>query len=393
MISLKALRRWDGDAAQATKGSPMSSNVGRSLSFYRQTSRASRVPRCTGEEDIEAPYRRPDLSDTRSARDDNQDPSKAKALPLPPLQCAGEMSKQGGPDLLTLIKRRCESSFRMFTVGDTGGAGHRSYYVCRLRGLYIERSGKAYVYTYRDRGRKTRPNRIVTARRLAKVPPFTPLPADPRNPPGSSRNGGGTYQGGRKTADVLGRGEGGELFFIFLCQRVDWEPQPAAPRQQTSLLSQGWQWRNGPCREQAAASVGWQAQQGTPHRAGTDSRGRPFECERKLGRSFRGRLLWSSTKAAEVERERRTSTCVPGTKTSDRRQHPDRHWKQRPGRVVSVLTSVDCSSAATPTAAVVNVAVPRNHRRPRTTSTTRDQREGVAVSTSSLVFPVDRSVL
>lgn len=117
-------------------------------------------------------------------------------------------------------------------------------------------------------------------------------------------------RGGRKTADVLGRGEGGELFFIFLCQRVDWEPQPAAPRQQTSLLSQGWQWRNGPCREQAAASVGWQAQQGTPHRAGTDSRGRPFECERKLGSSFRRRLLWSSTKAAEIERERRTSTCV-----------------------------------------------------------------------------------
>lgn len=82
-----------------------------------------------------------------------------------------------------------------------------------------------------------------------------------------------------------------------------------------------------------------------------------------------------------------------GTKTSERREHPDRHWKQRPGRFVIVLSSVDCSSAATPTAAVVNVAVPRNHRRPRTTSTTRDQREEVAVSTSSLVFPVDRSVL
>ncbi|KAL1429790.1 hypothetical protein MTO96_015654 [Rhipicephalus appendiculatus] len=56
-----------------------------------------------------------------------------------------------------------------------------------------------------------------------------------------------------------------------------------------------------------------------------------------------------------------------------------------------------CSSAATPTAAVVNVSVPRD-RRPRTTTSTRDQREevdDVGVSTSSLVSPPtdDQSVL
>ncbi|KAL1429789.1 hypothetical protein MTO96_015653 [Rhipicephalus appendiculatus] len=61
---------------------------------------------------------------------------------------------------------------------------------------HFKSPGRTDVIRTGDRSRrKTRPNRIVTARRPAKVPPFAPLPADPRNPPpprGSS-GGGGTY--------------------------------------------------------------------------------------------------------------------------------------------------------------------------------------------------------